>query len=277
MKLLIHNLEMILFPIAVLRRIRASFLVQVLLGILIAAKTSHSQDLTALAKTLPSSYFYYAKLLQDSPRFSATQQFVVRGSTNQLLLSCKRQLSIMPRKIATELIAEDFSPLIPAENLSALKRIGMNRHVTVVMLDEKSICYFFPDANVYLVESLPEKTLKDAETRSNTTVLEKTFVAYEEVSGFKCRKYRVTARQFDRTEEGLLWLASDLGDFPVQMTHTEGTETITETFSNINTNEPPAALFQIPTNAVRALDKRESISIATEKWREKLIEKAKGR
>jgi hypothetical protein len=69
-------------------------------------------------------------------------------------------------------------------------------------------------------------------------------LGFEQVSGYRCQKFRFRNRHKGETHSGVVWSALALNGFPIKMME-EKTGTVVE-YQNIRIGPPDAALFEVP-------------------------------
>jgi hypothetical protein len=77
--------------------------------------------------------------------------------------------------------------------------------------------------------------------------LEKTLLGKETLDGHPCEKSKVIMTDANgKRSEALVWAATDLKDFPIQIQTTEKGETVILRYAKIQTTKPDAKLFEVP-------------------------------
>jgi hypothetical protein len=78
--------------------------------------------------------------------------------------------------------------------------------------------------------------------------MDKSSLGKETVDGHPCEKNKITMTDSDgKTTEALVWNASDLKDFPVQVQMKEKSDTVILLYKNVQFTKPAATQFDAPT------------------------------
>jgi hypothetical protein len=129
-----------------------------------------------------------------------------------------------------------------------LKQLGMDLMVIVSRPDKKNLL-IYPRAKSYAEIAMS----KDEETAADKTyTLDKTPQGKETIDGHACAKNKVTLTS-DKGEkvEAVVWNATDLKDFPVQIQMEDQGATVQVKFKDVKLARPDAKQFEAPAGLTR--------------------------
>src|SRR6185369_8974434 len=163
-------------------------------------------------------------------------------ATTKILDPQQNEIMVMPMTYAflagkarsevdmTQLSGKSLAP----ESRAIFKQMGVDRMVTITRPDKQAIMIVYPGMASYAETPLSAADLQTANAGSET------------VDGHPCRKEKLTISSKDNKQEGFVWRATDLKDFPIkiQLSHTNGA-TVTS-YTNIKFDKPDAKLFEPP-------------------------------
>jgi len=132
----------------------------------------------------------------------------------------------------------------PQPGTELFRSIGLDRVITVSRLDQKSSLIIVPGMRASVDTPMPEE---EAGFLGSEAKLEYTEPGNETSAGHPCVRSRfVITDKKGRKREGLVWKATDLKDFPVQIQTKEGDDQMTMRFSDIKLQSPDPQLFVAP-------------------------------
>lgn len=130
------------------------------------------------------------------------------------------------------------------EAAAAMKQMNMERVTSIYRPDKKSVWIIYPGMQSYVNMPLPKE---EAEALENEPKMEKTPLGKETVDGHPCEKSKVVLTSANgKQSEVLVWNATDLKDFPVQIQTTEKNDTVILRYRNVQFAKPDAKLFESP-------------------------------
>ena len=161
-------------------------------------------------------------------------------ATTRILDPQQNEIMVMPMTYAflagkarsevdmTQVTGKSIAP----ESKAVFKQMGVDRMVTITRPDKQAMIIVYPGLAAYAQTPL---SAADVQTASAGT---------ETVDGHPCRKEKLTISSKDSKQEGFVWRATDLKDFPIkiQLSHTNGLA-ITS-YSNVKFDKPDAKLFE---------------------------------
>ena len=132
---------------------------------------------------------------------------------------------------------------LPPAAVASLKQLGMDRVVSLLRPDKKTLFILYPNAQSYV--NLP--FTKDEIASDKNLKVEKTALARETVDGHPCVKNQVVIRSGTNIVlTATTWNASDLKDFPVQIATREKNMTSVMRFEQIQFIRTEAKQFDPP-------------------------------
>jgi hypothetical protein len=137
------------------------------------------------------------------------------------------------------------SAQMPAAAMAQMKQLGMTELTSIMRQDLKLAYIIYPGLASYA--KMPLRA-QDAAAMEKAAKVEVTKLGEETIDGHPCVKNQaVVTDDSGAKHEALLWNATDLKDFPVQIQSTEAGNTAIMTFKNISIAKPDTKLFEPPT------------------------------
>jgi hypothetical protein len=204
------------------------------------------------------------KLFGDVKGFSARTEARILDAAGKENTSLTMRLALLDGKLRTDLdIAQLKSTQMTPGALQSLKALGMDRIVSIVRPDKNVLYLIYPGLESYAEMTIP----KDEALSADTDVkLEKTRIGKETIDGQDCVKHKVIiATKTGERQEALVWNATALKDFPIQMQLREKDATVLMRYKDIDLKRPEPALFAPPTAFAKYGDMQELMSAAVKK------------
>ncbi|HUR46836.1 MAG TPA: DUF4412 domain-containing protein [Candidatus Saccharimonadales bacterium] len=133
-----------------------------------------------------------------------------------------------------------------AEALTMLKQLGMDKMTSVIRPDKKSTLLIAPLLQGYAEMPLSKQEADAANKKYQST---STKLGKEVIDGHPCEKNKVVVVADDgKKQEAIVWNATDLKDFPIQMQTVQGEGAIVMNFRELQFAKPDAKLFDAPAN-----------------------------
>jgi hypothetical protein len=133
-----------------------------------------------------------------------------------------------------------------AEALTMLKQLGMDKMTSVIRPDKKSTLLIAPLLQGYAEMPLSKQEADAANKKYQST---STKMGKEVIDGHPCEKNKVVVIADDgKKQEAIVWNATDLKDFPIQMQTVQGEGAIVMNFRELQFAKPDAKLFDAPAN-----------------------------
>jgi transcriptional regulator of met regulon len=156
------------------------------------------------------------------------------------------QLSLLDTQMRMEVdLSKVRSAEIPEGGGEMFKAMGMDRVITISRLDQKTSLIIFPGLQATLDTPMTEE---EADSLDGEAKVVNTELGQETIDGHPCTKNKfVITDKKGRKQEGTVWNATDLKNFPVQLQIPEKDNQVTIKFSDIKFQKPDARLFVLPT------------------------------
>jgi len=176
-----------------------------------------------------------AKLFGSNTAFVALATTKVLDHQQKETLVMPMTYSFLEGKSRSEVdMAQVRSKNIQASAMAMLKQIGMDRMVTIVRPDKQAIFVVYPGLAAY------------AETPVGTADIQMTAVGDEIIDGHPCRKKRLSISSKDGKQEGFVWQATDLKDFPIKIEMSAADGATVTTYTGLKFEKPDVKLFEPP-------------------------------
>jgi hypothetical protein len=186
-----------------------------------------------------------AKLFGKNNAFTATATARLVDEKQNETMSMPMSYALLDTKIRTEIdMTQVKSKEMPAEAGDMIKKMGMDKMVSIVRPDKKMVFIAYPTLRAYA-----EQPLEKAEaTTAQDVKIDSTKLGAETIDGHPCVKNKVTvSAPGAEKQEAIVWNASDLKDFPIRIqTQQPNGGSLTMTYSNIKLEKPDAKLFEPP-------------------------------
>ena len=174
--------------------------------------------------------------------FGSNNAFTAAATTKILDPQQQTEIMVMPMTYAflagkarseVDMTQVSGKSLAPGSN-AIFKQMGVDRMVTITRPDKQVMIIVYPGLASY------------AETPLSAADVQTANAGTEMVDGHPCRKEKLTISSRDNKQEGFVWRATDLKDFPIkiQLSHTNGA-TVTS-YTNIKFDKPDLKLFEPP-------------------------------
>jgi len=146
-------------------------------------------------------------------------------------------------RVEVDLSQARSAELQPAA-LKGIKELGMDRVVSVLRSDKKTLLLVYPDAKSYVNQPLQKD---EAEAVGQKLTVTKNLLGRETVDGHPCAKNQMLVKSGAKLVlNATTWNASDLNDFPVQVVTKENDLTSVMRFQQIQFARPDARQFDPP-------------------------------
>jgi len=202
------------------------------------------------------------KLFGPTTAFSSKAQVQMLDKAEKETMSMPMNFALLDAKIRlevdlTQLKSKDFPP----QMLSQIKQMGMSQLLTIVRPDKKSTIVIYPALRAYAEMGMSSDEV--AALASNYKV-EKSKLGTENIDGHSCEKNKVTVTDGKGTrQEAVVWNATDLTGFPVQMRMSQPEATVVMHFTEIQLARPDAKQFEPPTGFTKHDSMEKLVQAAT--------------
>jgi hypothetical protein len=149
--------------------------------------------------------------------------------------------------------------------LAGLKQMGMDQMTVITRPDKKIIVSSYPRMKSYVETPM---TTKEELAEARTYKIDKTRLGKETIDGHPCEKNKVVLTDKDKPGEkveAIVWNATDLKDFAVQMQILDQDSTVLMKFKDIKLGNPGASQFEAPAGMTRYTDATKLLADATAK------------
>ena len=183
--------------------------------------------------------------------FGSVGAFTAKAET-RVLDQSQNQLVRMPMEFASadgkvrldidlsQVQSKDFT----ASSLDTIKRAGMDRFTSIFRPDKKVTYLIYPGVQSYQELVQPKAETEAAEKGLK---LEKSALGKDTLDGHPCVKNRVTVRSGKASVlEAVVWNATDLKDFPIQIEMKEKDRTVRMHFTDVRFVKPDDKQFDVP-------------------------------
>lgn len=194
----------------------------------------------------------FAKWFGNNTSFSTTAKMTMNGAGKPV--TQEMSLAMLDGKMRMDVDLIKGSQM-PPKTIERMKLMGMDRMVTIERPDKKVTFQIFPSMQAY--SETPFDASRSGSAASDFK-MEKTKIGDETIDGHPCVKNKVVITDAKGgKQEGLVWNAKDLRDFPLQM-EMQGDDTkINMHFTKISMDKPDAKLFEPPAGFTKYKDQNE--------------------
>jgi hypothetical protein len=212
-------------------------------AILLASQAAFAQLPSASSGTGVNGAF--VKLFGSASAFTAKAETRVLDQSQNPLVRMPMEFAALDGKVRldinlSQVQSKDFTP----GALATLKQAGMDRMVSIFRPDKKISYVIYPG-----VQSYQELTQSKAETEAaeKGLKLEKSALGKETLDGHPCVKNKVAVKSGkEQVLDAVVWNATDLKDFPIQIEMKEKDRTVRMHVSDVRFVKPDAKQFEVP-------------------------------
>jgi hypothetical protein len=152
---------------------------------------------------------------------------------------------------------------IPPTAIAQMKQLGMDRAVAILQPAAQVMRVIYPRLESYVDLPLPDDAAVAADKNFK---IEKTKLGNEKIDGHACVKNRVIMTDGKgRKSEALVWNATDLKDFPIQMQMNDNESTVVMRYKQVQMARPEAGQFQPPAGYTKHADVQQLMMAAAQK------------
>ena len=201
--------------------------------------------------------------------FTARVEIKAFDKSNKETTSMPLSFNMLDGKIRMEVdMAEMRSTEQPDPALAYAKQLGMDHLIAIVRPDKKADLIIYPKTSAYAEVPMSPEEIADLDKKYT---LATTKVGTEKLNGHSCVKNNVTLTGEKGEKQGfLVWNATDLKDFPVQIQIPSPDNTVVMTFKEVKLVKPEARTFEAPAgltkyDSAERLVRALTVKIAVEK------------
>src|SRR5882724_10781918 len=220
---------------------RITILITCAIGLLVTAQ-ARAQMLSPNQAGLNAAML---KLFGNTTAFTSKTQVQMLDKADKETMSLPLDFALLDGQIRLDLdLAKIKSKDLTPEMIAPFKQMNMTKMATVVRTDKKQTLMIYPGLQAYAETPMSSEEKADWDSKYK---LEKTLLGKETFDGHPCEKNRVVlidgkgARQ-----EALVWNATDLKDFPVQIHLKQPDATVVMQFRDLQLVRPEAKQFEAP-------------------------------
>lgn len=184
------------------------------------------------------------KLMGKVAAFSAKAEARVLDKDQNELITTPMTFAKLDDKVRVEVdLAQVRGKSVIAADAARMKELGMDRVVSITRPDKKEMYLIYPGLQSYVSVPLSkEEAEAAAKPQFEATVLGK-----ETIDGHPCVRNKVVVPdQGGQKREVLVWNATDLKEFPIQIQTTENGATVVMRYSDVKLAKPDAKQFDPP-------------------------------
>ncbi|HTR42595.1 MAG TPA: hypothetical protein VMH87_13360 [Pseudomonadales bacterium] len=182
------------------------------------------------------------ELFKANPVFSATMQTTINGP--QGAMNVTSTMTYDHGNSRSEMnMANVSGPNLPPNAAAQMKALGMDVVVTIATVAKTNVYTIYPNLKAYVSNELPP----EASATTSKPDIQITKLGNDTVAGHPCVKSKVVVTENGQPHEFTTWNATDLKNFPVQISISEQGVSATMTYQNISFGPVSASQFRPPT------------------------------
>lgn len=204
------------------------------------------------------------KLFGDIKGFSSQVEARILDKNQKETTSLAMQFALLDNQVRTEL---DMSSIkgaqMPPDAVASMKQMGMDKIISIVRSDRNAMLLIYPGLKSYAEMTMPQG---EGAASDEDVKIQKTALGKETIDGHPCTKNKVVITpKSGESQEAIVWNASDLKDFPIQMQMTDNDNTVVMKYKDIKMAKPDAQLFEAPAGFTRYNDMQQLMGAAMQK------------
>jgi hypothetical protein len=186
------------------------------------------------------------KLFGENKSFTATVEMSITDTNGNQIMSMPTVMLQLDGKMRSEIDMEKMKgSAFPPGAVDQMKAMGMNRTITIMRPDTKTMTMIYPGLTSYVQMPIPKE---QADALNSEPKMEKVELGKETVDGHACVKNKITITDVNGKKQDItVWNATDMKNFPLKMQITNPTGgDIVILYKNIKFEKPDAKLFEPP-------------------------------
>jgi len=203
------------------------------------------------------------RLFGDVKAFSARADMRALDKSGKESVSMTMGFALLDEKVRLDIdLAQMKNAQMPPGATAQLKQMGMDRMTVIVFSPKKSMYIIYPGLQAYVDMPVPnEDGLADKNVK-----IDKTPLGNETIDGHPCVKNKVVMTD-DKGQKGeaIVWNATDLKEFPVQMQMNDKEATVVMRYKDIKLAKPDAKQFAAPTGYSKHTDMMQLMQAAVQR------------
>ena len=208
------------------------------------------------------------KLFGDVKAFSAKGEMRALDKSGQPAIQVPMNFALLDNKIRMDIdMTQSKGPQASPDQVALLKQMAMDRVACIVALDKKAMQLIFPSLTAYVETALPED---EAAALDKDLKLHKTPLGKETIDGHPCVRNRVVMTDTKgQKAEAVVWNATDLKEFPVQMQMNDKETTVVMRYKEVHLSKPDAKQFDAPAGFTKHSDMQQLMMAIAQKQTQK--------
>jgi len=205
------------------------------------------------------------KLFGENKSFTATVEMSITDTNGNQIMSMPTVMLQLDGKMRSEIDMEKMKgSAFPPGAVDQMKAMGMNRTITIMRPDTKTMTMIYPGLTSYVQMPIPKE---QADALNSEPKMEKVELGKETVDGHACVKNKITITDVNGKKQDItVWNATDMKNFPLKMQITNPTGgDIVILYKNIKFEKPDAKLFEPPADYTKCADQQELMQKAMAK------------
>ena len=191
-----------------------------------------------------SDFAVLSKLFGKAGAFSAKSEVRVLDKNQKETISVMMDFAMLDKKIRMEIDAAKVkNKALPVGTIDGLQQMGLDKFVTLIRPDRKTLQVIYPKAGCYLTLPMKPEELEAAEKALVKTEV----LGRETLDGHPCVKNKITITPAKGEPQTFtVWNATDLKDFPIQTLTRQDADTVITRYTNVQLLRPDAKQFEPP-------------------------------
>lgn len=179
----------------------------------------------------------------DVKAFTAHGEVRLTDSQGKEISTLPVTMALLDGKLRTEMdMSQMKGAAMPAEAVAMLKQTGMDRMHMIIAPERKNTAIIYPGLQSYADVPIAEQELSAAK-------VETTEMGKESIDGHPCVKQKLISTDAKgNKQEALIWAATDLKNFPLQLEMKQAANSINIHFNAPSLEKPDGKLFVLPAN-----------------------------
>ena len=185
------------------------------------------------------------KLFGENTAFSSQATVRMLDSSGTESMSLPMAMALRDGKVRAELdLTQVKSKEMSPEIAASLKQMGMNRMVTIMRPDLKSMLYVYPSLQAYAETPLSKEDLDQLQHKATVQTSK---LGTETIAGHLCEKNKVVVTgNNNKKTEAIVWNANDLKKFPIQMQIDQPDAKVIMQYNDVRLQSPDSKQFEAP-------------------------------
>jgi len=192
-----------------------------------------------------SDFAVLNKLFGKAAAFTAKSEVRVLDEDQKETISVMMDFAMLDKNIRMEIDAAKVKNKdLPPGTIDGLQQMGLDKFVTLIRPDRKTLYVIYPKAASYLTLPMKLEELEAAEKSSVKTEV----LGRETLDGHPCVKKKITITPPNGAPQTFtVWNATDLKDFPIQTLTRQDADTVITRYTSVQLLRPDAKQFEPPT------------------------------